>query len=111
MAKGVGEIEVIRREPGFTGWERARTAAGISDVRFHDLHGEYASRLVERGVPLSQVRDLFDHCSIVVTERYDRQVLESLKTAVAMLDDGQPFKNLSRSDDPTPPVESVSATH
>jgi integrase len=80
-------------------------------VRFHDLRSEYASRLVERGVPLSQVRDLLGHCSIVVTERYDRQVLESLKTAVATLDDGQPFKNLSRSDDSTTSVESVSSTH
>ena len=66
---------------------------------------------MERGVPLSQVRDLLGHCSIVVTERYDRQVLESLKTAAATLDDGQPFKILSRSDDPIPPVESVSSTH
>jgi integrase len=80
-------------------------------VRFHDLRSEYASRPVERGVPLSQVRDLLGHCSIVVTERYDRQVLESLKTAVATLDDGQPFKNLSRSDDSTTSVESVSSTH
>lgn len=28
-----------------TAWERARTAAGMSDVRFHDLRSEYASRL------------------------------------------------------------------
>jgi integrase len=28
------------------------------DLRWHDLHQEYASRLVERGVPLAQVRDL-----------------------------------------------------
>ncbi|MBI2186783.1 MAG: site-specific integrase [Acidobacteria bacterium] len=76
-----------------TAWERARTAAGISDVRFRDLRSEYASRLVERGVPLSQVGDLLGHCSIVVTERHDRQILESLKTAAATLDDGQPFKN------------------
>jgi hypothetical protein len=47
----------------------------------------------------------------IVHRTYDRQVLESLKTAVAMLDDGQPFKILSRSDDPTAPVESVSSTH
>jgi integrase len=75
------------------------------------MRSEYASRLVERGVPLSQVRDLLGHCSIVVTERYDRQVLESLKTAVATLDNGQSFKNLSRSDDPRSSVESISSTH
>lgn len=55
-----------------TAWERARTTAGLTDLRFHDLRGEYASRLMEHGVPLSQVRDLLGHSSIVVTERYDR---------------------------------------
>ena len=35
--------------------------------------GEYASSLVEQGVPLSQVRNLLGHASIVTTERYDRQ--------------------------------------
>ncbi|HEX7797746.1 MAG TPA: hypothetical protein VF456_25470, partial [Vicinamibacterales bacterium] len=49
-------------------------------------------RLVRKGVPLSQVRDLFGHCSIVMTERYDRQVLATLEQAAAKLDDGQPFK-------------------
>jgi integrase len=43
------------------------------------LRSEYASRLVEKGVPLSPVRDLLGHCSIVMTERYDRQVLATLK--------------------------------
>lgn len=94
-----------------TAWERARAAVKLRDVRFHDLRSEYASRLVEKGVPLSQVRDLLGHSTIAVTERYDRQVLANLKTAVGKLDDGQPFKNPSSSDDPTPAVESVSSTH
>jgi integrase len=94
-----------------TAWELARSRANLGDVRFHDLRSEYASRLVEKGVPLSQVRDLLGHCSIVVTERYDRQVLATLKEAVGKLDDGQPFKNLSRSDDQPTPVESLSPTH
>ena len=94
-----------------TAWELARKRAKLQDVRFHDLRSEYASRLVEKGVPLSQVRDLLGHCSIVVTERYDRQVLSTLKDAAGKLDDGQPFKNLSRSDDQSTPVESVSSTH
>ncbi len=38
--------------------ELTRERARLVDVRFHDLRSEYASRLVEKGVPLSQVRDL-----------------------------------------------------
>ena len=83
----------------------------MADVRFHDLRSEYASRLVERGVPLSQVRDLLGHCSIVVTERYDRQVLATLKKAAGKLDDGQTFNILSTSDDQLDAVESVSSSH
>jgi integrase len=94
-----------------TAWELTREKAGLSAVRFHDLRSEYASRLVEHGVPLSQVRDLLGHCSIVVTERYDRVRLDSLKAAVARLDDGQPFKILSRSGDQPFAVESISSTH
>jgi integrase len=94
-----------------TAWELARKRATLTDVRFHDLRSEYASRLVEKGVPLSQVRDLLGHCSIVVTERYDRQVLARLKEGAGKLDDGQPFKNLSSSDDQPAAVESVSSTH
>ena len=94
-----------------TAWEQARTNAELSDLRFHDLRSEYASRLVERGVPLSQVRDLLGHSSIVVTERYDRQVLASLRDAVGKLDDGQSFKNLSSRDEQSCPVESESPIH
>jgi hypothetical protein len=57
---------------------------------------EYASRLVERGVPLAQVRDLLGHASILTTERYDNQKLEALQAAVERLDRGNTF-------DPGPP--------
>jgi site-specific recombinase XerD len=46
----------------------------------HDLRHEYASRLVERGVPLAQVT-----ASILTTERYDNQRLEALQAAVERL--------------------------
>lgn len=87
-------------------WEDALTAANITGLWFHDLRGEYASRLVERSVPLSQVRDLLGHASIVTTERYDRQRFEALAEAAKRLDDGQPFNILSTSADEaadTPP--------
>jgi site-specific recombinase XerD len=39
------------------------------DLHWHDLRHEYASRLVEKGARLSQVRDLLGHASITTTER------------------------------------------
>lgn len=89
------------------GWVNALAAANITGLWFHDLRGEYASRLVERGVPLSQVRDLLGHASIVTTERYDRQRFEALAAAAKRLDDGQSFNFLSTSADKaadTPPA-------
>ena len=54
-----------------------------------------AWRLVERGVPLSQVRDLLGHASIVTTERYDNQKPEALMAAAKRLETGESFKNVS----------------
>ena len=42
--------------------------------------------VVEREVPLSQVRDLLPHSIITTTERYDRQIGATLKQAAAKLD-------------------------
>jgi hypothetical protein len=37
-------------------WLEARNVTAGKDLRFDDLRGEHASRLVERGVPLSEAR-------------------------------------------------------
>src|SRR5262245_3846006 len=62
------------------------------NLRWHDLRHEYASRLVERGVLLAQVRDLLGHSSITTTERYDNQRLENLQLAAAKLESGKTFE-------------------
>ena len=62
------------------------------NLHWHDLRHEYASRLVEHGVPLSQVRDLLGHASIVTTERYDNQQLERLQVAAGKLESGKLFE-------------------
>jgi integrase len=67
------------------------------DLRWHDLRGEYASRLVERGVPLSQVRDLLGHASIITTERYDRQTPDALMASAKRLETGERFTFVSQS--------------
>ena len=61
------------------------------DLHWHDIRHEYASRLVEHGVPLAQVRDLLGHASITTTERYDNQKLENLQASAAKLEAGKVF--------------------
>jgi hypothetical protein len=76
--------------------------AGTGAHLGRNAHHEYASRLVERGVPLSQVRDLLGHHSILTTERYDNQTLDALQAAARKLDTGRTFQNGSSSGDPQP---------
>jgi hypothetical protein len=61
------------------------------NLHWHDLRHEYASRLVERGVPLAEVRDPLGHASILTTERYDNRRLEALHAAVLRLEGGKTF--------------------
>lgn len=66
-------------------WLRVRDAAGVSDIRLHDLRhtmGTYAS---QAGVNAFQVRDLLRHANIAVTGRYanrDEDPIRSLSEIV-----------------------------
>jgi integrase len=53
-----------------TGFRRAREAAGMPLVRFHDLRHSCASLLVNMGVPLEVIRDILGHTTVKTTERY-----------------------------------------
>ncbi len=46
-------------------------------------------------MPLSQVRDLLGHASIVTTERYDNQTQDALLAAASLLETGEIFKKFS----------------
>jgi integrase-like protein len=70
------------------------------NLHWHDLRHEYASRLVERGAPLSQVRDLPGHASITTTERYDNQTLAALRASAQRLESGKRFTSVSHSASP-----------
>ncbi|MGB8953326.1 MAG: tyrosine-type recombinase/integrase [Candidatus Aminicenantales bacterium] len=44
--------------------------AGIKGLRFHDLRLTFASRLVERGTDIITIKELLEHSSVKVTERF-----------------------------------------
>lgn len=51
-------------------FERAREAAGLEPLRFHDLRHTYGSLLVEGGIDLASVKAAMGHSRITTTERY-----------------------------------------
>lgn len=48
----------------------AREAAGLADLRFHDLRHTYASWLAQDGASMAMIRDLLGHASMQTTSRY-----------------------------------------
>jgi integrase len=74
-----------------TGFRRAREAAGMPEVRFHDLRHSCASLLVNMGQPLEVIRDILGHTTVKTTERYahlrtsaQREALEKLGSAITL---------------------------
>jgi integrase len=66
-------------------WERARVAASITNLHWHDLRGEFASRLSEAGVGIETVSSLLGHASIEMTQRYLRPRLSQFDDAIRKL--------------------------
>ena len=65
-------------------------AAGLSeDFHFHSLRHSFASHLVRSGVNLYRVKELLGHSNITTTEIYAHLDLDSLRKAVAQLEQVQ----------------------
>jgi len=67
----------------FYSWNTARTAAGLVDVRIHDLRHSFASFLVNAGCSLYEVQKILGHASVVMTQRYSHLSQASLLRAVS----------------------------
>jgi integrase len=51
-------------------WAMAVARAGLQDLRFHDLHHEAVSRLVESGLNDQEVAAISGHKSMQMLKRY-----------------------------------------
>lgn len=59
---------------------RARDAAGLPDVRIHDLRHTFASLLINNGVSLYEVQELLGHSSVAMTQRYAHLLPNKLRS-------------------------------
>jgi integrase len=65
-----------------TGFRRAREAASLTHITFHDLRHSCASLLINMGTPLEVVRDILGHTSVKTTERYAHLLIDRQREAL-----------------------------
>ena len=58
----------------------------LADMRAHDLRHTFASRLVQRGAGLTQVKELMGHATIAMVQRYAHLSTKDLHAAISVLD-------------------------
>ena len=66
-------------------WNKALKEAGINNFRFHDLRHTVGTRLIEKGVDIKTVQELFAHSSIVTTQRYVHTNFTRKRQAIEIL--------------------------
>jgi len=78
-------------------WDRVRTAAGLQDLRLHDLRHVYATTGVGAGMGLPLIGSLLGHRAAATTQRYAhaaddprREAAERIAARVAAALDGKP---------------------
>jgi integrase len=65
-----GDGEPLRAYMLIDRWEKIREAAGISDVRWHDLRHASASFLIQNGATLPEVAHQLGHLNVTTSKRY-----------------------------------------
>jgi len=63
-------------------WDRVRTAAGVADVRLHDLRRTVGSWLVQAGASLHLVGRVLNHTNTATSARYARFAVDQPREAL-----------------------------
>lgn len=66
-------------------WNSSRARAGVSGLHWHDLRGEFASRLSEAGVGIETISRLLGHATVKETMRYLRPRISQFDEAIRKL--------------------------
>lgn len=77
----VGRIEGRPLHNAQKPWQAIREAAGLQDVRIHDLRHTFASFAAGRGMSLQTVAKLLGHRSIATTQKYSHLGEDHMKLA------------------------------
>jgi site-specific recombinase XerD len=70
----------------YTILDARRKQAGLEKFSPHDLRRTLASTLLQKGLPLEDVRDVLGHSSVTTTERYDMRNTDRLKDKIRNID-------------------------
>ncbi|HEY2774683.1 MAG TPA: site-specific integrase [Candidatus Binatia bacterium] len=68
-------------------WQRVRKAAGLTDVRLHDLRHSHASTAVVGGIPLRIVGAILGHRNLSTTDRYAHLGVDPVREGVERVGD------------------------
>lgn len=67
-------------------FDGARNAAGVPDVRIHDLRHSYASRLAKNHMPVAEIARTLGHATLEMSYRYINSDKETLERARSIVD-------------------------
>lgn len=68
-----------------SGWQRARVAAGMKHVNFHDLRHSCASIMLGLGVDLYTISKVLGHSTVQTTQRYAHLQVDAQRAALEKL--------------------------
>jgi integrase len=83
---GLG-YDVTRHQMSWdTAWRNLRKAAGLGNLRFHDLRHCFITAMAERGTPLAVTQHMVGHMGDAITRHYTHVSTNAAREAVEKLD-------------------------
>jgi integrase len=65
-------------------WKNACKAAGVTDLRIHDLRHTFGTRAADAGAPLIAIQAVMGHKSANTTQRYTHATDQGMRLAVEL---------------------------